>query len=316
MHARLYNEAIFSLHLRPRSPLLIKAGRSGQEALDPTLPDMSFVRTTRRNQTGNLEEEVFIPGSSLRGVVRSHAEKLLRSVEQTLACDPTQTGSKQRFPSDCISTTSSDRDEDTRESNQKDADGPTAYNGSCYACKLFGNTAIASRVRMSDMYLAAESNPLLDIRYGVAIDRITGAVAHGPFEIEILTDAMFEGTITLRNFTLGQFGLLAGTLLDLGDGLVPIGYGKSRGLGRIEFTFNKLTVRTLRKPENSLLGVGHLAVASDRAYHLPQATEERLPLAGGTSKRKRGFYLLEAEGETASQWLEEASNRWVKETYQ
>lgn len=303
MHARLYNEAVFALRLQPRTPLLIKAGRSGEEALDPALPDMSFVRTNRPDRS---EPEVYIPGASLRGVVRSHAEKLLRSVSsrERLACDPTQTGGEGgRLGRACYGGQAG-----------TDDDGPDAYRKSCYACRLFGNTALASRVRVGDLYLDPTHAPLLERRYGVAIDRVTGAVAQGPFELEILTDAVFRGQLTVRNFTLGQLGLLAAALLDLSEGLVPMGYGKSRGLGRVSVTFERLSLRTLRDPQGALLGVGALATEDDAlAYRLPARERERVAVDAPPPSRKRGFYVLNADDTTARRWLEAVAGLWVEE---
>jgi len=310
MHAALYNEAIFELALRPRTPLLIKAGRSGEEALDPTLPEMSFVRMQR---PGQQEEEVYLPGSSLRGVLRSHAEKLLRSVKEGAACDPTRMGGGKE-----------DGTQDDRKacfagrSNTEAIDGPTAYLKSCYACKLFGNTALAGRVRVGDLYLSDAITPVLARRYGVAIDRVTGAVAQGPFEIEILTEARFVGRLTIRNFTLGQLGLLAAALLDMGDGYAPLGYGKSRGLGRVQLTYPKVTIRTLQPTGGALVGVGALATAREQAnYKLPVPENERLnaDALDGTLQegRQRGFYTLQSSGAATVKWLEAVVERWPKE---
>lgn len=301
MHARFYNEVIFKLRLQPRTPLLVKAGRSGEEALDPTLPDMSFVRTNRPDRA---EPEVYLPGASLRGVLRSHAEKLLRSVRAGLACDPTQTGEGGHLGKACFAG----------QANTEKIDGPEAYNRSCHACRLFGNTALAGRARVGDLYLDGSRAPLLERRYGVAIDRVTGAVAQGPFELEILTDAVFTGQLNVRNFTLGQLGLLAAALLDLSDGLVPMGYGKSRGLGRVKLTFDELGVRTLRDPEAALRGVGWLADEETRKeYGLPDPERERLPVEVQPT-RERGFYVLRSDDDrTARKWLEELSGLWVKE---
>ena len=303
MHKQFYNEAIFTLSLRPISPLLIKSG-SSEETLDPTLPDMSFVRMQR---AGQAEPHVYIPGSSLRGVLRAHAERLLRSIEEArphsgakrLACDPTSTG---------MGGTACFSGKDTTA-----VDGDEAYLESCYACKLFGNMALASRVRVGDLYPDPSIDPLLERRYGVAIDRITGAVAQGPFELEILTDARFNGRLTARNFTIGQFGLLAAVLLDLGEGLVPIGYGKSRGLGRVELTFDDLTIRNLRPPEGVIHGVGSLAGAETRlAYQLPDPEPDRLEV-GAAAIEHRGFHTLRADATTAREWLDRAAMRWVPE---
>lgn len=306
MHAYFYNEAIFTFTLRPRTPLLIKSGRSGEDALDPTLPDMSFVRMRRPDSS---EEELFIPGSSLRGVVRSHAEKLLRSVRADLACDPTRHSKGQNGPAiACFSD----------QPNTDAISGDQAYNGSCYACRIFGNTALAGRVRMNDLYLQSTPEPLLSRRYGIAIDRITGAVAQGPFEQEILTDALFSGRITVRNFTLGHLGLLAAALLDLHDGLVPMGYGKSRGLGRVQLTFTETTIRTLKDPAGELLGIGALAAAAERTrYQLPAADTDRQKMdALQTAAERRGFYQLTVAESAATMWLEELAKLWVTEAGQ
>src|SRR5262249_40495310 len=148
---------------------------------------------------------------------------------------------------------------------------------SCQGCRLFGNNALASRARVTDCYLT--SSAIFEVRHGVAIDRVTGAVAQGPFEMELLTDGTFGGTVSLRNFTVGRLGLLAAALLDISDGLVPMGYGKSRGLGRVNVTFRRLAIRTLRDPAGHLLGASWLSSPEQRQqYDLPPGDQDRLPV--------------------------------------
>jgi len=297
MHAKFYNEAVLVLELHPRAPLLIKAGGEGASALDPTVPDMNFVRTKRSGQ----EPEVYIPGSSLRGVVRSYAERLLRSVRSELACDPTNTkrGGEVAKPA-CFAR-----------GNTTAVSGFDAYNDSCPACRLFGNTALAGRVRVDDFYVQGES--LLERRYGVAIDRVTGAVAQGPFELETLTEGTFEGRITLRNFTLGQLGLLAAVLLDISDGLVPLGFGKSRGLGRVELLFRRFAVRSVKNPEGHLCGVGFWAGQAERQYELPQPEQDQMTWEAPV-KRERGFYEATVQDDKQIRAiLEEVATRWPGE---
>jgi CRISPR/Cas system CSM-associated protein Csm3 (group 7 of RAMP superfamily) len=190
--------------------------------------------------------------------------------------------------------------------------GPEAYRFSCQACRLFGNNALASRVRVGDSYLASE--PAFEVRHGVAIDRVTGAVAQGPFEMELLTDGTLAGSVTVRNYTVGQFGLLAAALLDLADGLVPMGYGKSRGLGRLDVRFRKLSVRTLKDPAGRLLGAAFLTLAEQqKQYDLPPGGADHLELPGAAATRDRGYYVLASEGDTARAWLDAAAPRWVQE---
>jgi len=279
MHGRFYNEVIFQLTLRPQTPLLIVSGEP--TGLDPSLPDMQFVRTRRPDG-----EVIYIPGSSLRGVLRSHAERLVRSVNENAACKVAEKNCLQKH-------------------NLREAElnGEEAYSKSCYICRLFGNTGIASRVKVSDFY---PSGPLLtDVRPGVAIDRVTGAVAHGPFQMEMVTDGEFQGTITVRNFTLGQLGLLAAALLDIGEGLVPIGHAKSRGLGRVMFTEWKLTFRFSRHPQGKVNGIGALADADTRKkYDLPEPDRDCVEL-DVQPRQERGFYVVTVEGDEAKGWLDE-----------
>jgi CRISPR/Cas system CSM-associated protein Csm3 (group 7 of RAMP superfamily) len=183
---------------------------------------------------------------------------------------------------------------------------------SCYICRLFGNTGIAARVRVSDFY--PEGRLLTEVRPGVAIDRVTGAVAHGPFQMETVTDGEFSGAIMVRNFTLGQLGLLAASLLDISDGLVPLGHAKSRGLGRITFTRWELTFRFPRDPEGKVKGVGALVDAETREkFGLPEASEDMVELEM-QPRRERGFHVFVIEGDEAKTWLDERIvPLWVKQ---
>lgn len=288
MHAVLLNEARFKLQLEPKTPLLIKAG--GSSAVDPLAVDMQFVRTRAGKDGGS----VYVPGSSLRGVVRAHAEKLVRSLSEDAACNPL--GDHR-----C-----------TRNKVDQKATGPEAYLGSCWVCRLFGNTALSSRVKFAD--LIPDTPSTLETRYGVAIDRITGAVAHGPFEMEVLTQGRFEGSLQLRNFTIGQLGLLAAALLDLSDGLVGIGYGKSRGLGRVKLDFVGTEFRSVGGQSGKLSGAGALASparASD--YKLPPAKDDVIDAPPGTHKTFRGIQTLVVEGQPLRDFLESVANRWVQE---
>ena len=62
------------------------------------------------------------------------------------------------------------------------------------------------------------------VRYGVAIDRVTGGVAHGQLDMEVVTDGEFSGRC--MKFT-GQLGLVGAALCDMADGFVRLGYGKA-----------------------------------------------------------------------------------------
>jgi CRISPR-associated RAMP protein (TIGR02581 family) len=266
MHKRLINELILTLRITPDGPLLIKAGDQG--GVDPTRPDMEFVRTQH-----NGRETVYLPGSSLKGVLRAHCEKIARTVasassvavmERRLTCNPLITDAN-AVEGGCGEKFSRERKKPTAEE---------AFRRSCFVCQLFGNTELASHVRVSDAYpinLTEAGDPNnTERRYGVAIDRVFGSVAVGPFEFETVTQGCFEAQIVVRNFTAAQLGLLGLALRDLRMQRVAIGFAKSRGMGRIKA---EIGTATLRYPLGDLLpglksvgqvaGVGHILYQLD-----------------------------------------------------
>lgn len=71
MLKKMINSAQIDFDIIPIDPLLIKSGQATVGGVD-----MSFVRTYRFGE----KEEPFIPGSSLKGMIRSYAEKICRSL--------------------------------------------------------------------------------------------------------------------------------------------------------------------------------------------------------------------------------------------
>lgn len=298
MHKQLMNEAILELAIRPTGPLLIKAGETG--GLDPTHPDMEFVRTLH---------QVFIPGSSLKGVLRAHAERIVRSLQAEVAegrgaCDPLKRGDS------C-----GDRIERQR------LDSHEKYRQSCFICRLFGNTVVASHVRFADALPVGEVT--IEERNGVAIDRVFGSVAVGPFNYEVVTQGTFRTSISFRNFTLPQLALVGLALRDVGEGRVGVGFGKSRGLGRVAIDWGQLTVRyplaELRheqRPDRHVLsGVGALVSAQTRAtYGFGDADLVQLPAGLDFTTDDWGSTELIAEGSEQVQAVFRAAvGRWREE---
>jgi CRISPR-associated RAMP protein (TIGR02581 family) len=298
VHKQLMNEAILELAIRPDGPLLIKAGETG--GLDPTHPDMEFVRTL---------QQVFIPGSSLKGVLRAHAERIVRSLQAEVAegrgaCDPLKRGES------C-----GDRIERQRlESHEK-------YRHSCFICRLFGNTVVASHVRFADALPVGDVT--IEERNGVAIDRVFGSVAVGPFNYEVVTKGTFRTSIIFRNFTLPQLALVGLALRDVGEGRVGVGFGKSRGLGRVTIDWGQLTVRyplaelrSQQRPDYAVLsGVGALVSAQARAaYGFGAADSVQLPDGLHFTTDDWGSAQLVAEGSDQVQAVFRlAVGRWREE---
>lgn len=238
MFKKLVCDCSIDYKIEPADPILIKSGRATVHGVD-----MSFVLTYRNGQW-----EPYIPGTSIKGVLRSHSERIAATLNDDFSCNP--------FVEQFCGKLFEKRKKE-KLSNQ------AVYHDSCPICRIFGSTEFAGRLSPSDAYI--EGEPVFERRDGVGIDRFTGGSAHrAKFDLEVLSRGTFTGNIMLRNFELGQLGLLAFLFRDLAEGYIRIGTGTSRGLGRIkgsveEIRISYLTPSQVTLPQNELIGVGELA---------------------------------------------------------
>jgi len=249
MLKKLYNEALIEFNFKPDGPILIKSGIARI-----TGPDMTFVKTRRKDK-----EEVFIPGSSIKGVLRSYCEKILRSIKEETACMPTETerSSEFRFCGEIFK----DRYGENERSRHEIAPPEIVYKNSCLVCKLFGSTYYVGRLSTTDAYQTDGSKEVLEQRDGVGIDRFTGGAANrAKFDMEVLTSGEFNTSVQIRNFELWQLGIALQSIQDMLDGFVRIGFGKSRGLGKIKGKISGLHIYYFgkNKPEkdDEIWGIG------------------------------------------------------------
>jgi CRISPR-associated RAMP protein (TIGR02581 family) len=272
MLKKLLNECLIDLHIETAGPVLIKSGLAQISG-----PDMAWVRTFY-----NGKEQIYLPGSSLKGVMRSHAERIARTLNQKgiVACDPF--GMKDSVSRSCgVCFDYQCKDQKKRDPD----DSAAAYRDACLICKLFGSTYFAGRLAFADAYAVGEE-PRATQRDGVGIDRFTGGAAYGAkFELEVVTDAVFKTTLHLRNFELWQLGLLGFLLQDMKDGLIRLGSGKSRGLGRVVGKLQQVTLHFLGLPESpkqddqlKIAGVG--ARFDGKDYGMARNDEVLVPYAG------------------------------------
>jgi CRISPR-associated RAMP protein (TIGR02581 family) len=248
MFSRVYNRILIDYRIEAASPLLVKSG--GRNA-DPSLPDMEFVRTRT-----SLGVQLFIPGSSMKGVLRSHAERLLRAAFSTAAaCDPTDR-----------------RDNCGAQVRQRrDASSADRYKMVCPACRLFGSTSVASRAQFTDLMPPQDVQTITEIRTSVGIDRLLGSAVRGAlFDYEVASvGSQFRGELLLENFEMWQFGLLAAAIGDLSAGFVRLGFGSSRGLGRVVVHIDSLLIEQKcgTGTSGAIRGVGELVDDAERAQY-------------------------------------------------
>lgn len=274
MHKRLVNHCTLDFSIHPVGPLLVKAGKEGA---DPTKPDMEFVETYHAGG-----RSIYLPGSSLKGAIRAHAERIVRTVGEYKRPSGGKSGLWANDPLN---------------DNYDYLENKTPceiYRQSSFTDQIFGNTALASRLRIEDAYPNRDHPLKLEERNGVAIDRVFGSVAVGPFNYQICTDGEFRSKIHLKNFTLAQLALIGLVLRDLDQGWFGLGFGKSRGLGTVEVQFNSAQVSypgcileeghiqllgsNKRWTTNKLLGVGEFL--TDNPYGFPEDDEVIVPVAG------------------------------------
>ena len=299
MHKATFLEATLKLTISPNGPFLVKAGDTG--GADPTLPDMEFVRTRRRGAA-----EVYLPGSSLKGVIRAQCERICRSLDgprrydqekqhlqkldedfvPPLADNPLGKENRPRGVED-VDYNSGHYIESVRESI-KDLPDRTSiiYRRSALTSQIFGNTSLAGRVRFADAY--PQGTVTIEERNGVAIDRIYGSVARGAlYNYETVVSGEFATRIDLKNFTLAQLGLLGLALRDLADGRVALGFGKSRGLGRVHVRFDEFE---LRYP-TCMLQDGKLRLINGKA----EVSERTMAGVGALARQGYSSYAFDAD---------------------
>lgn len=180
----------FDLMLGVNGPFLVndasRAKEKGSEATDKT----NF--TPLRNAAG----EVWLPASSLRGVLRERAEFILRSLDPNATGDP----------------------------NQPAGEGPIE--------RIFGKTSQSACLTISEPTQCEES---ADRKQDfVAIDRFTGGAADGAkFDATYADSPKFETHLVLEVATLKpeDLALLRLAIRDLCTGQTTLGFGGAKGYG-------------------------------------------------------------------------------------
>ena len=257
MLRKLLNQCTFTVRLETLEPVLVMSGDAVVNG-----PDMTFVRTHRQGRT-----EAFLPGSSLKGVLRSHAERIARTLKDRSVCGVFD-------HADVVGCSS-------RISEAKD---PSDYRRSCPACRLFGSLLWKGRFSASDAYLTeAHRDVQPELRDGVGIDRVSGGASRGAkFDLEVMPAGVeFETQFDVTNFEAWQLGWLAYVVRDLMEGRVRVGAMTSRGLGRIRGHVDTIDLAYIGSPEaltSSIPGIGALLTQDERdAYGLYASDSVDMP---------------------------------------
>jgi len=209
-----------------------------------------------------------LPGSSLRGVLRSQAERIARTLATLNAWDAGQDNGarKAAFLTTCPAcnplTAKTDAPVASCNSfiktlNKKERD-KLEENGAedklCLACQLFGSTWNGSRLRVEDAPFVGDkvTYKVLDF---LAIDRFTGGGRDtAKFDAVVLWKPKFRVRLFLENPEPWELGWLALVLRDLHDGLTTVGFGAAKGFGQCSIENLRLTFGILHDADFPLPG--------------------------------------------------------------
>ncbi len=237
-------EAVFTWKLSCEGPLLIRDERWSDflGSKKDGYPDSIFISHISLQEIKKKAKACaknppslpyYVPGTSIRGPLRARAEMIIRSLLPEYsdgrmgACDPFEQDDKKNMSCTKI-----------MEGLSKDE---KAYTRACPACKIFGCGGLASRIAFSD---ADIDNGYASVyRDMVGIDRFTGGSYKGALmRFHVLEGTSFTTTVRLVNFELWHLGLLTYIFRDFEEGLVSIGFGKTKGFGLVKGTVEKIVL--------------------------------------------------------------------------
>jgi CRISPR-associated RAMP protein (TIGR02581 family) len=231
-------------------------------ALDPVASDLPVLK----DRSGNP----FIPGSSLKGVLRSNLEAWLRAFFPLnwvrFACERTARESDKH----CVSN--EHKQEIMRQYSLSEAD-QLLWDKSCWICRFFGSPWLASKVQVTDLPVEAPWQPeWLMIRDGVVIDReFEVAAAHLLYDFEVVpAGTSFKLEMLVENPEEYEMGLLMVGFDLLNDGYALLGGNTSRGLGRVKIEIGEICILTPEKLLESLSS----SEPPPESTNVPMASEE------------------------------------------
>jgi len=227
LHRLLYGRCHLTLSLTAVSEILVKAQRD----YSPNTTD-AFYRA-RDPHTGR--DSYCVPATSLKGVLRSTCESILRSFAPWLACNPFD--KKPGSPGLACS----------HRWSSKPPSPKAVYDAICPACRTFGCTVHAGLITLEDAWV--QGPVALQLKTGIAVDAVTGSVRRGPFKYKALPKGSSFRPLALdiENFALWQVGLLALALRELSEGRVRLGWGTHKGLGHVRPKVTRIDVRYPRR---------------------------------------------------------------------
>jgi CRISPR-associated protein Csm3 len=215
---------------------------AGNTSLDPSATDSPVIR--------DAAGRPFIPGSSLKGALRSHLEKIVLGLgrDSVRACDPLANPciSKKDFESIEKEAKKASKGNGQDDRAQYDALVADAIDTkSCDVCKIFGSNYLAAHAMVRDLFIDPQLNTVrVELRDGVGIDRDTEtARQHVKYDFEVIpASTRFILEVAVENGDAESLGLLGIGLREMEQGRVSLGGKTTRGLGKVILEFDEIEV--------------------------------------------------------------------------
>ncbi len=241
----------FSSRVAIRGQLIAETGLhigTNISALDPSATDSPVIR----DATGHP----FIPGSSLKGALRSHMESMIRGLNRPkmCACDPIAAPcipEKKQNDRPGIKEIKAAAEKEATVNNRLDRVKYDSIltskilDASCIICQLFGSPWLAAHLMVKDLFIIPEWwAGRLELRDGVGIDRDTGTARHGvKYDFEVTPAATRFGLeVVAENASDDLLGLLAVGLRELEQQRISLGGKTTRGLGAVKLELTEIEV--------------------------------------------------------------------------
>lgn len=195
-----------------------------------------------RSRNGEQQHWV-LPGAGVRGVLRSQAERIARTLATFNAVNQTGEPPKDHFLRHSPAGDPNVRNPKKPLANSDalltaagiDGEQPIKPHQVDLADQLFGSVRLGSRLLVEDGALS--NRPSLKPLDFLAIDRFTGGGRDSAkFDAVALWRPAFTVRLRLENPQDWELGWLLLTLRDLHDGLATVGFGAAKGFGAVKIT--------------------------------------------------------------------------------
>ncbi len=249
--------------------LRISAGRSS-EAIGSDLPVIK-----------DALNRPLIPGSSFKGAMRSRLESFLRGIDLSLAANPA-IEAEWSITNERLNGEDGIKKQVEKELEQYPEKERNARRDQLLTEKiidetdlislLFGSPWIASKFQVRDLTIVPETwFGQYQERDGVAIDRDTETAADGKlYDFQVVPAAtQFEFKAVVENAEPWELGLLMIGLHQFETEQIPLGGGRSRGLGVVKLEIEKMYWFDVNNDPEKLLTYLQELVNSNPGEKLP-----------------------------------------------